>query len=224
MRPDTLTPQGRRTRAALIRAAEKVFAHRGYARTRITDIPAKAAVSVGTFYSYFSSKEEIFAAMVDEYRIRLRAHLDVSAGADPLIAIRDLNRRYLEIFGKNPRLWGVLEEAALSIPELRPAVAACRREFSTAAISIIRATPAGMPPLDPALSALALTAMTEQCAAQWFSSGTAGGPDPLAAAADRLTAMWARVLGLGVVHDRPARESESGESGEVSEIGGGGEP
>ncbi|MDL4775455.1 TetR/AcrR family transcriptional regulator [Actinomadura xylanilytica] len=191
---DSLTSQGRRTRAALVEAAETVFARRGYARARIGDVTDEAGVSVGTFYSYFTSKEAIFADVAAAYRHRLRTGLADAPGGGGAPAIRDLNLRYLDVFAENPRLWRVMEEAALSMPELRPAVAGCRREFTDAALAVVARASGAVP--DAALTALALTAMSEQCAVQWFT----GDPPPPGARADaagRLTEMWARMLGIG---------------------------
>ncbi|WP_165978372.1 TetR/AcrR family transcriptional regulator [Actinomadura darangshiensis] len=173
---NALTEQGRRTRAALVQAAERVFCRRGYAQSRINDFTAEAGVSVGTFYSYFASKEAVFLDVTAAYRRRLRDALADTAGT-----IDALNIGYLEVFRANAALWRVLEEAALSIPHLRPAVMECRREFTAAALAVVP---------DPA-TALAVTAMTEQCAAQWSAEGPLDVPE----AAARLAAMWSRMLG-----------------------------
>ena len=47
-------------RSDLHAAAEAVFAEKGYAATKMTDIAEQAGVAVGTLYNYFPSKEEIF--------------------------------------------------------------------------------------------------------------------------------------------------------------------
>lgn len=59
------TARGLRTRGALVAAACKVFERRGYLETRLSDITKAAKCSSGTFYIYFASKEEIFAAVLD---------------------------------------------------------------------------------------------------------------------------------------------------------------
>ncbi|MGX9792437.1 TetR/AcrR family transcriptional regulator [Mycobacterium sp. MMS18-G62] len=48
-----------RTRQALIDAAAELFEQHGYDGTTIADIAAAADVSTRTFFSYFSSKEEV---------------------------------------------------------------------------------------------------------------------------------------------------------------------
>jgi TetR/AcrR family fatty acid metabolism transcriptional regulator len=52
--------QGRlETRRRLIEAGKKLFASRGFARTRATDISREAGVAVGTLYVHFTDKEEL---------------------------------------------------------------------------------------------------------------------------------------------------------------------
>jgi len=48
----------------LLAAALALFVERGYAATRLDDVAARAGVSKGTLYLYFSSKEELFRAVV----------------------------------------------------------------------------------------------------------------------------------------------------------------
>jgi len=43
-----------------------LFAERGYAATRLEDIAQRAGVSKGTLYLYFSSKEALFKAVIEE--------------------------------------------------------------------------------------------------------------------------------------------------------------
>ncbi|MDB5841150.1 MAG: TetR/AcrR family transcriptional regulator [Herminiimonas sp.] len=50
----------------LLAAALDLFVERGYAATRLDDVAAKAGVSKGTLYLYFTNKEELFKAVVSE--------------------------------------------------------------------------------------------------------------------------------------------------------------
>lgn len=52
-------------RARLIRAALKLFATRGLEATTIQDITEAADVAKGTFFNYFSSKEEVLVGLYD---------------------------------------------------------------------------------------------------------------------------------------------------------------
>jgi AcrR family transcriptional regulator len=49
----------RETRRRLIEAGKKLFARRGFARTRATDISREAGVAVGTLYVHFTDKEDL---------------------------------------------------------------------------------------------------------------------------------------------------------------------
>jgi AcrR family transcriptional regulator len=53
-------PRGRSNREALEDAAWEVFSEQPYGEVRIAEIAARAGVSMGTFYSYFDSKESLF--------------------------------------------------------------------------------------------------------------------------------------------------------------------
>ena len=65
---DQRRTRGEATRARLMAAGRSVFARRGYRATRVGDIVAEAGTSQGTFYLYFSSKDDLFA--------QLRAEVD----------------------------------------------------------------------------------------------------------------------------------------------------
>ncbi|MBC7308222.1 MAG: helix-turn-helix transcriptional regulator, partial [Dietzia sp.] len=49
----------RETRASLLRAADALFAERGYDRTTVRDIAEAAGVTERTFFRYFAAKEEL---------------------------------------------------------------------------------------------------------------------------------------------------------------------
>lgn len=53
------------TRLALLAAATRLFAERGYAQTSIDDVVALARVTRGALYHHFSSKQDIFRAVCD---------------------------------------------------------------------------------------------------------------------------------------------------------------
>ena len=61
-----LRSQGRKTMRKLLDAAMVVFARRGYHAARVDDIVKVASTSHGTFYLYFSNKEDLLRALVSE--------------------------------------------------------------------------------------------------------------------------------------------------------------
>ncbi|MGV8933064.1 MAG: TetR/AcrR family transcriptional regulator [Gallionellaceae bacterium] len=50
----------------LTEAALDLFVERGFAATKLDDIAARAGVSKGTMYLYFSSKEELFKSVIQQ--------------------------------------------------------------------------------------------------------------------------------------------------------------
>ena len=56
----------------LLTAAEELFGQRSYHRTTVADICARAGMATGSFYSYYESKAEIFAAVVRAINTDLR--------------------------------------------------------------------------------------------------------------------------------------------------------
>lgn len=62
----TLTQRGASTQQRLVDAAWEVFSSRPYGDAHVTDITRQAGVSTGSFYTYFSSKEELFRIIARE--------------------------------------------------------------------------------------------------------------------------------------------------------------
>jgi AcrR family transcriptional regulator len=53
-------------RAAIVRAARDVFAEIGFGAASVRDIIRGTDLAAGTFYNYFSTKEAVFRALVEE--------------------------------------------------------------------------------------------------------------------------------------------------------------
>ncbi|MFN3521794.1 MAG: TetR/AcrR family transcriptional regulator [Phenylobacterium sp.] len=53
-------------RQAILDAARAVFAELGYDNVTVRDIIRRTGLAAGTFYNYFKSKEEVFAALADD--------------------------------------------------------------------------------------------------------------------------------------------------------------
>jgi AcrR family transcriptional regulator len=54
-------------RQAILEAAKRVFRDRGYHQVSVHDIIDEARIARGTFYLYFTSKQEVFGELVDEF-------------------------------------------------------------------------------------------------------------------------------------------------------------
>ena len=53
-------------RTAMMQAAVRVFAEKGYHAATVRDIVSEADVAVGTFYFYFPDKETLFGHLFEE--------------------------------------------------------------------------------------------------------------------------------------------------------------
>jgi len=85
-----------RTRAALVGAAERLFAEKGYDGTTVADIAAGAGVSTRTFFGYFRAKEDVLFAGADERLAALAAALGTAGmGGDGTADMRAIVERVL---------------------------------------------------------------------------------------------------------------------------------
>lgn len=64
------------TRDRLLKAAEKLFAERGYYETGVGDIAKEAGIGRASFYYYFEDKEKAARAVFDSYIERIYAAAD----------------------------------------------------------------------------------------------------------------------------------------------------
>ena len=197
-----------KTRAKLLRGARRVFERDGFIEARISDIARSAGVSHGTFYTYFSSKEEVFREVVADLQTDLagREHTPVELSPDdPVARIDQGNRAFLEGYRRNAALMATLEQVATFSEELRE----LRRETRTlfvnrAARAISRWQSEGIADaeLDPHVAASALCNMVDRFAYVWLVLGEEFDED---VAATTLTRLWCQAIGLssGAASARP---------------------
>jgi AcrR family transcriptional regulator len=112
--------RGRRTRAALVEAARSVFLDVGYAEANATAITKAAGVSYGSFYVYFTSKEELFreiaGELMEEVFVSSRAPRSI---VDAVERLEYENRRFFELYRENARMFQLIDEAVRSEPDFR---------------------------------------------------------------------------------------------------------
>jgi TetR/AcrR family fatty acid metabolism transcriptional regulator len=99
-------------RRVILDAALRVFAERGYAAARISDIAAEAGVGKGTVYLYFDSKEDllmgVFEACVDDM-LSMIDELVVSR-AKPREGLRAFFDAALDLVASNVELIDLFEQ------------------------------------------------------------------------------------------------------------------
>jgi AcrR family transcriptional regulator len=110
-----LTQQGQERKQQLLDCAARLFAERGYDDTRVIDIVREAGVAKGLFYWYFDNKEQLFAELADEIRLRLRRSQGeaLDPNADPLTRIRQGAEASVRFMAINAPFFALLEVESL---------------------------------------------------------------------------------------------------------------
>lgn len=195
--PATPLTKGQRTRARLLEAARRVFEEHGYLDARIVDIAAEAGIAVGSFYTYFSSKEDLFRDLIQEVNLsmfppppeRLRE-------LDPVASIELTNRHFIDFYRRNAKILAIMESVATFIPEFREIRLETRKgsvRRNEKGIARLQAEGVVDPDLDPYLAANALVAMVSNFTYAWFVLGEEFDVED---AIHHLTLLWTRALGL----------------------------
>ena len=204
--PKPPTPKRQSTEAAFHDAARVVFAEKGYFNAKISDITAKAGRSVGSFYNYYDTKQQLLEAMLERFPAQIVERARGRLTDDWAANIESAVRAYVETFRDHlPEMIGVFQ---LSMTD--PAAAAwwrgMRAEGIDAVLSVVVAVEnTGVPiDLDHRVFASAIVSMLESfCWTQMASGGEAGGPPFNEDAAIRtLTQVWLRSLFNASAADR----------------------
>ena len=95
----------------IMAAALDLFVERGFAATKLDDVAARAGVSKGTLYLYFSSKEELFKAVIQQGILPVLEHGEemlAQHSGDTASLLRDLINNWWEVVGST-KLAGILK-------------------------------------------------------------------------------------------------------------------
>lgn len=114
------TDRGRKTLRRVLEAAAIEFGERGYHEAAITGITQRAGVALGTFYTYFESKEEVFRALVRDMSHAVRQHVAeaVRDAPDRLAAERIGLAAFIAFVRKHRELYRIIEEAQFVAPDV----------------------------------------------------------------------------------------------------------
>jgi AcrR family transcriptional regulator len=191
-----VSARGLRSRAALVRAARVVFERDGFLEARIVDICAEAGIATGSFYTYFKTKEDAFAAVMAEvHEETLHPRLGAITGSDdPRAVIDAANRAYLGAYRRNARLMTLIDQVALideRFLRLRLQRAHTFAQRNAAAIARLQARGLADPTLDPIGTAHAVNAMVSRMASLVFVYDVDMSFDALA---ELLLQLWANAL------------------------------
>lgn len=167
-----LRARGRRTLGKLLDAGREVFATRGYHSARVDDVVKAAKTSHGTFYLYFSNKEDLFRALaldVANDMTRLAEELgEVTPDDDGFEAIRTWLEKFLDLYGQHGPVIRAWTEAG---PETL--------EFGRLGIEVLggfgqvladRVREASSESVDPDIASIAFIAMIERFHYFWTTA------------------------------------------------------
>ena len=126
------TARGERTLRKILDAAREEFGERGFSDSSIVGITQRAGVALGTFYTYFDSKEVLFRALVRDMSEQVRDSVGPALGEaeDALDGERRALEAFLRFAQKHRDIYRIIDEAEFVEPS------AYREHYETTASRI----------------------------------------------------------------------------------------
>ncbi len=133
--PDDKTPRtdrGRRTLRKLLDAAAEEFGEKGFHEASVSSITRRAGVALGSFYTYFDSKDALFRALVGDMseKVRTSARSALHEGMGPLEIERAALAAFLRFAAEHKEIYRIIDEAEFVDP------ASYRQHYETIAARI----------------------------------------------------------------------------------------
>jgi AcrR family transcriptional regulator len=205
-----------RTRQALVDAALRLFAERGFEATTVADIAEAADVSPRTFFTYFPAKEDVLFAGTQDRRERLRAALAKRAPDESFL---DALRRAARDVLAQPTFQAEAQRTHMQLIAANPALGARGLQDLLAAEQEVAAAIAADLGVDqndvqPQVAAAAAVNALRGALMAWFLSGASGDPQP---AFDEALDLLEHGLGAlnAAAGDRPRSPSARAPSGDA---------
>ena len=126
------TARGERTLRKILDAAREEFGERGFSDSSIVGITQRAGVALGTFYTYFDSKEVLFRALVRDMSEQVRDSVGPALGEaeDALDGERRALEAFLRFAHEHRDIYRIIDEAEFVEPS------AYREHYETTASRI----------------------------------------------------------------------------------------
>jgi AcrR family transcriptional regulator len=113
------TPRGQRTLRKILDAALEEFGEKGFSEGSIVGITSRARVALGTFYTYFDSKEAVFQELVRDMSAQVRDHVApvLSESLDTLDGEGRALASFLDFVRTHRQVYRIIDEAEFVDPE-----------------------------------------------------------------------------------------------------------
>jgi AcrR family transcriptional regulator len=104
-------------RESILKIAQEIFSKYGYKKTTLDDIANAVRKGKSSLYYYFSSKEDLFQAVIQKEVDILRRELDivVNRNTDPVDKLRDYILTKLTVFRSMANFYNALENDVTAI-------------------------------------------------------------------------------------------------------------
>lgn len=113
------TERGRRTLRKLLDAAAIEFGEHGFYDASITGITRRAGTALGSFYTYFDSKDEVFRALVEDLSGKVRDATKAARQSD--LPALDVERAaltgFLRFAREHKELYRIIDQCEFVDPE-----------------------------------------------------------------------------------------------------------
>ncbi|QIG78802.1 TetR/AcrR family transcriptional regulator [Stakelama tenebrarum] len=113
------TARGRRTLRAILDAAAEEFGEKGFHEGSVSGITRRAGVALGSFYTYFDSKDEVFRALVRDMSAQVRDHVTpaIRAAGHQIEAERAGLESFIAFVRDHKEIYRIIDEAEFVDPE-----------------------------------------------------------------------------------------------------------
>ena len=113
------TARGQRTLRAILDAAAVEFGEKGFHEGSISGITRRAGVALGSFYTYFDSKDAVFRALVRDMSNQVREHVApaLRSAPDQLAAERAGLLHFIAFVRAHKEIYRIIDEAEFVDPE-----------------------------------------------------------------------------------------------------------
>src|SRR4051812_10868083 len=113
------TERGRRTLRAILDAAAEEFGEKGFHEGSISGITRRAGVALGSFYTYFDSKDAVFRALVRDMSEQVKEHVGpaIRAAGHQIEAERAGLLHFIKFARAHKEIYRIIDEAEFVDPE-----------------------------------------------------------------------------------------------------------